>query len=159
ITNVHRESVPVDYVRKQTLANAERYITPQLKEYENKVLGAEERIKALEYELFGKMRDVCAAQVEAIRKASHVLGSLDTLASLAKVAREQRYVRPELVEDKLLDLRDARHPVLEKMRSEERFIPNDLTMTEQTGRLFLITGPNMAGKSTVMRQAALIILM
>jgi len=159
ITNAHRESVPLDYVRKQTLANAERYITPQLKEYENKVLGAEERIKSLEYELFGRLRDACAAQVEAIRQASHVLGSLDTVASLARVAREQRYVRPDLVEDKLLDLRDARHPVLEKMRAEERFIPNDLVMTGDTGHLFLITGPNMAGKSTVMRQAALIVLM
>ncbi|MCE9624134.1 MAG: DNA mismatch repair protein MutS, partial [Deltaproteobacteria bacterium] len=159
ITNSNRESVPVDYIRKQTLANAERYITPRLKEYENKVLGAEERIKSLEYELFCKLRDASALRIEEVRRASQVLGSLDVAASLAQVAREQRYVRPELVEERIIDLRDARHPVLEKMRAEERFIPNDLTMNDESGRLFLITGPNMAGKSTVMRQSALLILM
>lgn len=159
ITNTHRESVPADYIRKQTLANAERYITPELKEYENKVLGAEERIKALEYDLFCRLRAACAAEIEGIRRASHVLGTLDVVASLARVARDHRYVRPELVETQVLDLKDARHPVLERMRADERFIPNDLTMNEETGRLFLITGPNMAGKSTVMRQAALIVLM
>lgn len=159
VTNTHREAVPPDYIRKQTLANAERYITPELKEYENKVLGAEERIKALEYEIFCRLRDACAGQVETIRRASHVLGTLDVVASLARVARDHRYVRPELVEERVLDLKDARHPVLERMRADERFIPNDLCMNEETGRLFLITGPNMAGKSTVMRQAALLILM
>ena len=159
ITNTHRDLVPADYIRKQTVANAERYITSQLKEYENKVLGAEERIKALEYELFCRLREACGAEIEAIRQAAQALGTLDVLAALARVAREHRYVRPELVEEKILDLKDARHPVLEQMRSEERFIPNDLKMDEETGTLFLITGPNMAGKSTVMRQAALIVLL
>ncbi len=159
VTHLHRENIPADYIRKQTLSNAERYITPELKEYENKVLGAEERIKALEYELFCALREECAAQLPPLRKAAEALGSLDVIASLAKVARENRYVRPELCEERILVLKDSRHPVLEQLNAEERFIPNDIEMDGTTGRLFLITGPNMAGKSTVMRQAALNIVM
>ncbi|HCU25236.1 MAG TPA: DNA mismatch repair protein MutS [Deltaproteobacteria bacterium] len=159
ITHTHRENVPADYVRKQTLANAERYITPALKEYENKVLGAEERIKALEYDLFCRLREACVAQIAAIRRVADTLGCLDALAALARVARDNRYVRPELCNDHTLELRDSRHPVLEKMSAGERFIPNDIAIGGDKGRLFLITGPNMAGKSTVMRQVALTLLM
>lgn len=159
ITHTHRDSVPDHYIRKQTLTNAERFITPELKEYEQKVLGAEERIKNLEYELFCQLRSQAAAQVGAISQAAEVLSVLDVLGSLAQVARENRYCRPELTQHKVLHLTEARHPVLERMPMDERFIPNDIEMSAQDKRLFLITGPNMAGKSTLMRQAALAILM
>ncbi len=159
VTNLHKDSIPADYIRKQTLANAERFITPELKEYENKVLGAEERIRALEYQLFCGLREAAAAQLAEIRQAAETIGTLDTVASLARVARDNRYVRPSLVPEQVLLLKDGRHPVLEKILAGERFIPNDIEMDEKGGRLFLITGPNMAGKSTVMRQVALIILL
>jgi DNA mismatch repair protein MutS len=159
VTHTHKDSVPVDYIRKQTLANAERFITPQLKEYENRVLGAEERIKNLEYEIFSQLRAQCAEQIEPLRALAQNLAQLDVLGALAQVARENRYVRPKLVEEKILLLKESRHPVLEKNLSGDRFIPNDIEMDGEGTRLFLITGPNMAGKSTVMRQAALAILL
>ncbi len=159
ITHAHKDNVPLDYIRKQTLTNAERFITPKLKEYENKVLGAEERIKALEYEIFCEIRAACAEKIELVRQAASAIALLDVMAALASCAREYQYVRPELCEEKLLDLKEARHPVLERIPLGERFIPNDLQIDEVNGPLFLITGPNMAGKSTVMRQAALIVLM
>lgn len=159
VTHTHRDSVPMDYVRKQTLTNAERYITPQLKEYENKVLGAEERIKNLEFEIFSELRTQCAGEVEPLRRLSDQLAKLDALASLAQAARENRYARPRLVAEKCLNLRESRHPVLEKALPAGKFIPNDIAMSSGEERLFLITGPNMAGKSTVMRQAALSIIM
>lgn len=159
VTHTHRDAVPEHYIRKQTLSNAERYITPELKEYEQKVLGAEERIKNLEYQLFCELRDQAAAQVVAISQAASILSTLDVLASLAQVARENRYCRPKLSEEKVLLLQEGRHPVLERMPLTDRFIPNDMEMNGEKQRLFLITGPNMAGKSTLMRQAALAILM
>jgi DNA mismatch repair protein MutS len=159
ITHAHKDSIPADYIRKQTLTNAERFITPELKEYESKVLSADERIKSLEYALFVKLRELCAGRLQELRRAAEILGSLDAIASLARVARDHRYTRPRLTQEKVLVLKDSRHPVLEQLFTSERFIPNDLQMDAGTGRLFLITGPNMAGKSTVMRQAALIILM
>jgi DNA mismatch repair protein MutS len=159
ITHTHRDSVPEDYIRKQTLANAERFITPKLKEYENKVLSAEERIKSLEYELFCGLREECIRHLESLREVAETLGTLDVLASLARVARDNRYSRPVLCEERMLDLKESRHPVLEKIHSENRFIPNDIVMDEEKQRLILITGPNMAGKSTVMRQVALTFLL
>jgi DNA mismatch repair protein MutS len=159
VTHTHKDSVPADYIRKQTLANAERFITPQLKEYENRVLGAEERIKNLEYELFSQLRAQCAVQIEPLRLLAQNLAQLDVLGALAQVARENRYVRPKLAEGKILILKESRHPVLEKNLPGDRFIPNDIEMDGDGKRLFLITGPNMAGKSTVMRQAALAVLM
>ncbi|MDX1386908.1 MAG: DNA mismatch repair protein MutS, partial [bacterium] len=159
VTNTHRDRVPDNYIRKQTLANAERFITPELKEYENKVLGAEERIKQLEYEIFCELRERCSQYLESLREAADILGTLDVLGSLARVARENRYCRPELCEEPLLELEDSRHPVLERLSTTDRFIPNDIQMDGEEKRLFLITGPNMAGKSTVMRQAALSIIM
>lgn len=159
VTHTHKDSVPADYIRKQTLANAERFITPQLKEYENKVLGAEERIKNLEHEIFSELRTQAAEQIESLRSLAQHLSQLDVLGALAQVARENRYVRPKLVKEKILLLKESRHPVLEKNLSGDRFIPNDIEMDGEGRRLFLITGPNMAGKSTVMRQAALAILL
>ncbi len=159
ITHAHRDRVPEDYIRKQTLTNAERFITPELKEYENKVLGAEERIKNLEYEIFCEIREECSKHMDELRTAARVLSTLDVLASLARVARDHGYHRPALCEEKILQLKDSRHPVLERIQSEHRFIPNDIQMEETRERLFLITGPNMAGKSTVMRQMALIIIL
>jgi DNA mismatch repair protein MutS len=159
VTHTHKDSVPVDYIRKQTLANAERFITPQLKEYEGRVLGAEERIKNLEYEIFSQLRHYAAEQIESLRSLAQALAQLDVLGALAQVARENRYVRPKLVKEKILILKESRHPVLERTLSGDRFIPNDIEMDKDTQRLFLITGPNMAGKSTVMRQAALAILL
>ncbi|MCB1214102.1 MAG: DNA mismatch repair protein MutS [Deltaproteobacteria bacterium] len=158
VSRSHQSKVPPDYERKQTLANAERYITPALKDYESKVLSAQERIKSLEYELLVELREKAAAHLGELRQAARILASLDVLGALAKVARENHYVRPSLTEEKVLNLIDSRHPVLEKLHQEEKFIPNDLEMDEEK-RLFLITGPNMAGKSTLMRQAALAILM
>jgi DNA mismatch repair protein MutS len=159
VTHTHKDSIPADYIRKQTLANAERFITPELKEYESKVLGAEERIKQLEFEIFSGLRTQCAAQVELLRQLAQALAQLDVLGGLAQAARENRYVRPKLVKEKILVLKESRHPVLEKNLSGDRFIPNDIEMDAENKRLFLITGPNMAGKSTVMRQAALAVLM
>ncbi len=159
VTHSHKEKVPDDYIRKQTLSNAERFITPTLKEYENKVLGAEERIKNLEYEIFCGLREAAAAQLEPLRRAAEVLGTLDVLASLAQVSREQRYCRPELCEESMLALEDSRHPVLEATLKGDKFIPNDIHMDPVNQRLILITGPNMAGKSTVMRQAAIAVVM
>jgi len=159
ITHTHKDSVPPDYIRKQTLANAERFITPELKDYESKVLSAEERIKNLEYSLFCKLRDAASAELENLKKAADILSTLDVLAALARVARDQRYVRPRLSEERVLILKESRHPVLEVLHRSERFIPNDLEMEEGKGSLFLITGPNMAGKSTVMRQAALMVVL
>ncbi len=159
ITHTHRENIPSDYIRKQTLANAERFITPQLKEYEEKVLSAEERIKNLEYELFCVLRESAGQKVGSLRLLAQGLGTLDALAALGQVARENRYVRPQLSSDSVLELEESRHPVLEKLPGESRFIPNDLCLGSDSQRLFLITGPNMAGKSTLMRQVALAVVM
>lgn len=159
ITRANASLTPADYIRKQTLSNAERYITPELKELEALVLGAEEKICALEYELFLAVRERVAGHTAAIQSAAAVLAELDVFLSLALIAREYRYVRPVVDESGLLEIFDGRHPVLERVAQAGMFVPNDTILHPDTRRILLITGPNMAGKSTYMRQTALIVLM
>ncbi len=159
ITRSHLERVPEDYQRKQTLANAERYITPALKEYEEKVLGAEERLVELEYDLFQEVRRQVAAEGERIQATGGALATVDVLAALADLAHERNYVRPEMDESGDLVVVDGRHPVIEAMSLSERFVPNDVTLDTRENQILIITGPNMAGKSTFMRQVALITLL
>ncbi len=158
ITHAHRDKIPGDYIRKQTLTNAERYITPELKQYEERVLGAEERITALEYELFVQLRETLLPHVASLQETADALGTLDAIQGLALLARDGRYARPELVDDPVLEIIDGRHPVVEQTHLQERFIPNDVSLDREKP-IAVITGPNMAGKSTVMRQTALIVLM
>jgi len=159
VTKTHLDKVPADYERKQTLANAERYITPELKEYESKVLGAEERLTALEYDLFIEVRQQVAACGERIQETARALAQLDVLVSLAELAHDRRYVRPEIDDSDALVVEEGRHPVIESMNLGERFVPNDVNLDTSENQLLIITGPNMAGKSTYMRQVALITLM
>lgn len=159
ITNAHKDKVPADYIRKQTLVNAERYITPELKEYEEKVLSAEERIKALEYGIFIELRERVAGHSERITKTASALAALDVLTSFAVIAGEYRYTRPVVNNSKELHIKDGRHPIIERLNPIERFVPNDTNLDEKENQLIIITGPNMAGKSTVMRQTAIIVLM
>jgi DNA mismatch repair protein MutS len=158
VTNTHKDKVPADYVRKQTLKNAERYITPDLKERESAVLGAGQRAKELEYDLFQRVREEVSAHTPRLQATAGALAALDVLTSLATVAAESGYVRPRMTEDRALVIRDGRHPALEHALREE-FVPNDLEMDGRDVRLFVITGPNMSGKSVYIRQAALIVLM
>jgi len=155
VTRPNLPLVPEDYVRKQTLKGAERFITPKLKEYERKVLGAEERIKALEYELFLRLREELMAYCPRIQGLARRLSELD---SLAQVAEENRYVRPSLTEEDRIEIKEGRHPVIEQMDLPEPFVPND-ALLDQQNRILIITGPNMAGKSTYIRQVALIVIM
>jgi DNA mismatch repair protein MutS len=157
VTNVHRDRIPKDYVRKQTLKNAERFITPDLKEHETEVLNAESRSRELEAELFRELRERVAAEIGPLQETARSLAALDAAASLAQAARENRYVRPEVDDSAAFEVRDARHPVLEAVL-EEKFVPNDLDVGGEKPVL-IITGPNMAGKSTYIRQAALVALM
>ena len=159
VTNSFRDQVPEDYVRKQTLANAERFTTPRLKELEDMILGAEDRLVSLEYDLFCKVRDQIAGEVKRIQETAHALARLDVLVSLAVVADKNHYVRPAINEKGILDIKGGRHPVVEKMIPGEMFISNDTYLDNGENRLDIITGPNMAGKSTYMRQTALIVLM
>ena len=149
VTNSYKEMVPEYYTRKQTLANAERYITPELKELEDMILGAEDKLYALEYELYSEVRDLIASQIAA----------LDAFASLALVAERNNYVRPKINEKGVIDIKEGRHPVVERMIPNEMFISNDTYLDDKKHRISIITGPNMAGKSTYMRQTALIALM
>ncbi len=159
VTKTHLDKVPDDYNRKQTLANAERYVTPELDEYEGKVLTADEKARDLEHRLFVRLRDETAESIPGLQGTALVLAELDALASLAEVAAANDYVRPELTEDRTLELRDARHPVVESaLEGGERFVPND-TDLDGDRRIALITGPNMAGKSTYIRQTAIVVLM
>jgi DNA mismatch repair protein MutS len=157
ITNAHKEKIPAGYVRKQTLKNAERYITPELKDYETMVLNAEDRLKDLEYEVFQKVRARVAEEISELQQTARSLATLDAAASLAQVAVENKYVHPEVDDSTAFDVRDGRHPVLEVM-IEEKTVPNDVLLTGEKP-VALITGPNMAGKSTYIRQAALAALM
>ncbi len=157
ITNAHKEKIPAGYVRKQTLKNAERYITPELKEHENAVLNAESRSKELEVEIFAEIRGRVAEEIAPLQETARSLAFLDSIASLAQAARENKYVMPEVDDSALLDIRDGRHPVLEALGGE-KFVPNDVVVGGDKPVL-LITGPNMAGKSTYIRQAALAVLM
>ncbi len=158
VTNSFKDQVPDRYVRKQTLTGAERYITQELKEMEAKVLGAKERLVTLEYELFGKLRQFVADNLHRVQKTASVLSKLDVYVSLADVAKRNNYVCPEVDVSDVLDIKDGRHPVVERFMKNEMFVPNDAYLDENK-RLLLITGPNMAGKSTYMRQNALIIIM
>ncbi|MBR2356637.1 MAG: DNA mismatch repair protein MutS [Lentisphaeria bacterium] len=151
--------VPEDYVRKQTLVNAERFITPELKELESKILGAEEKSKALELEIFQQLRAMALQHTMEIQNTARVIAVLDVLSSLAECARERRYVRPEISEDDQLVIKGGRHPVLELNLSSESFVPNDCLLDGNCNRMMLITGPNMAGKSTYIRQTALLTIM
>ena len=159
ITRSNLNRVPDDYVRKQTLANAERYVTPELSDYEAKILGADERRVALELEAFERLRRLVADAARRILPLGDVIARTDALASLADVAHNSGYVRP-LVDDKLrLEIEDGRHPVVEKLAAAGRFVPNDVTLDPDAEQLIVITGPNMAGKSTAMRQVAQIVVM
>ncbi len=159
ITNSNLSMVPEDYLRKQTLTNAERYITPELKDWETKILGAEERMIDLEYQLFCDLREKVSAQAAPIQESADAIGQMDALSSLAETAAQNDYCRPEMTEETLLEIKDCRHPVIEHVLPAGKFVPNDLTVDTNENRLLLITGPNMAGKSTFIRQAALIVLM
>ena len=159
VTNSYKDLVPDDYIRKQTLTNAERYITPQLKELEETILGAEEKLVSLEYELFTKVRDQIASQVLRIQKTAKAVAKLDVLASLAYAADKNRYVRPKINGKGIIDICEGRHPVVEQMNPDGMFIANDTYLDNESNRVSIITGPNMAGKSTYMRQTALIVLM
>ncbi len=159
VTNSFKDKVPDRYVRKQTLVNAERYITDELKTLEEKILGAEEKLFATEYNLFNEIRDKIAAHVVRIQKTASSVSMADALASLAYVAEQNRYVRPSINKKGIIEIKDGRHPVVEKVLEEGRFIPNDTYSDKGENRVSIITGPNMAGKSTYMRQLALIVLM
>ncbi len=158
ITRTHAERVPADYHRKQTLANAERYYTPELKEWEEKVLGAEERMGALEQRLFGELRTRVAAEVPRLQRLAEAIAGLDVLAGLAEAAVRRDFVRPRVDTGFALEVRGGRHPVVETMMPREDFIPNDVRL-DHAARVMVLTGPNMAGKSTVLRQVGLIVLM
>jgi DNA mismatch repair protein MutS len=158
ITKANSEQAPGDYIRKQTLTNAERYITPELKEYETLILNAEERILEIERRLFAEIREQVAISADRLLDTSHVIAELDISAALADVAAANGFVRPELGEDESLHLVDSRHPVVERAQTLERFVPNDCRF-DAGERIQIITGPNMSGKSTYLRQVALIVLM
>jgi DNA mismatch repair protein MutS len=159
ITNSQLSLVPETYIRKQTMSNAERFITPALKEYENKILGAQERAIALELELFSQLRDEVVKSIDAIQRNARVVAEADVLAAFAENALSRRYVRPAMSNGDELMLRDGRHAVVEQMPDAERFVPNDTTLNCSDHQLIVITGPNMAGKSTYIRQVALITIM
>ncbi len=159
VTNSYKDLVPADYMRKQTLVNAERYTTPRLKELEDMILNAEDKLTALEYEKFCQVRDAVAAQVERIQRTAKAIARLDVSASLSLVAERNHYVRPALNEKGVIDIKDGRHPVVEQMIEHDMFIANDTYLDNQKHCIAVITGPNMAGKSTYMRQAALIVLL
>ena len=159
VTNSYKDLVPDYYTRKQTLANAERYITPELKELEDMILGAEDKLYALEYELYSEVRETIAGQVERIQQTAKAVAALDAFSSLALVAERNNYVRPKINVKGILDIKEGRHPVVERMIPNDMFIANDTYLDDKKHRISIITGPNMAGKSTYMRQTALIALM
>jgi DNA mismatch repair protein MutS len=158
ITKTHLDKVPSDYIRKQTIANGERFVTPELKTMEGKILGAEERSVKLEYELFQRLRESVLTYLAALQKTASALAQLDVLSSFAEVARLFQYCRPTVKSEGVLNIRDGRHPVLEQNLGGERFVPNDIVF-DASVQIALITGPNMAGKSTYIRQAALLTLL
>ena len=160
VRNTHRDKVPAEWIRKQTLVGAERYITAELKEYEEKVLGAEEKILAIEARLWEELLCYLSASLDALQRNASVVAHLDCLAAFARLATERGYVRPEVSEDKVIDIRDGRHPVIEMlMPVGEQYVPNDVFLDDQTQQIMMITGPNMSGKSALLRQTALIVLM
>ena len=159
VTKSHLRSVPDDYARKQTLVNAERFITVELKDYESKVLGAEEKIYSLECSLFAELKQEAARYTVELASAADSLATLDVLSSLAEVGQRLNYCRPTISEDDIIDIKEGRHPVVEQLALGERFVPNDAYLDLKDNRLLIITGPNMAGKSTYVRQVAMIVLM
>ena len=160
ITNTHREKIPSDYIRKQTLTNAERYITPELKEYEDRILHAEERILALETRLFNDIRLAVAGETDAIQATARALATLDCFSSLARVALDQEYTRPDVNDSTVLDIADGRHPVIERLLPPgEKYIPNNVHLDTASDQILIITGPNMSGKSSFLRQTGLIVLL
>lgn len=159
VTHTHTESVPDRYTRKQTLANAERYITPELKQFESKILSAQERIVNLEYYIFTAVRDRIKEQIKDIQQTARHIAALDTMTSLAEAAARYNYIRPDIKNDGTIVIKDGRHPVVERLLSRELFIPNDVGLDHGDCEIMIITGPNMAGKSTYMRQIALLVLM
>ena len=159
VTNTHSEKIPLEYVRKQTVKNAERYITPELKEYEEKVLTADERAMQLEYDLFLDLREAAAAARRRLAGTAAVLAQLDVLAALTELARERNYCRPKMTAEPVLRIIDGRHPVLDITEPDGTFVPNDTLAGGEAGTILLVTGPNMAGKSTYIRQVALLTLM
>ncbi|WP_349948122.1 DNA mismatch repair protein MutS [Lacrimispora sp. BS-2] len=159
VTNSFKDLVPDYFIRKQTLANAERYTTDELKELENVILGAEDKLFSLEYSLFCQVRDSVADQVLRIQKTARAIAGVDVLASLSSVATRNNYVKPQINEKGLIDIKNGRHPVVEKMMRDDLFVSNDTYLDNGKNRVSIITGPNMAGKSTYMRQTALIVLM
>ncbi len=159
ITNTHRDRIPANYVRKQTLKNCERYITPELKEYEEKVLTADESSKQLEYELFLELRESVHQATGQLQRNASVVAELDCLAALAELAVKNSYVCPTMTEEPILEIYEGRHPVLDSMMAKGKFVPNDCMIGSEHGRIQLITGPNMAGKSTYIRQCAAIVVL
>ncbi len=159
VSNSFKEQVPDYYVRKQTLSNAERYITQELKELEDLILGAEDKLYALEYELFCEVREKAAEEIVRIQKTAKAVAAIDVFASLALTAARNNYVRPKINTNGVIDIKDGRHPVVERMIDNDMFIANDTYLDQKKKRVSIITGPNMAGKSTYMRQTALIVLM
>jgi len=160
VRNTHKDKVPQDWIRKQTLVNAERYITAELKEYEEKILGAEEKIQVLEQTLFNELVASLAECIPALQLNSSLIGRLDTLLSFAEVSRNNKYVRPELNDSDVLDIRQGRHPVIEKqLPRDQEYVANDLELDSHNQQIIILTGPNMSGKSALLRQTALIVIM
>ncbi len=159
ITKSNLGSAPADYTRKQTTAGGERFVTPELKEMENRILGAEERAQQLEQQLFAELREEALRDAASIQRTASAIAVLDALASLAETARQYNYCRPRLREPGVLSIQEGRHPVLDQRVAEEKFVPNDIALDTQDSRLVILTGPNMAGKSTYLRQTALLVLL
>ena len=160
VRNTHKDKVPESWIRKQTLTGAERYITQELKEYEQKIMGAEERILQIEAELYAQLVAYIATHLAAIQRDAQVVARMDCLQSLAKIATERRYVRPTVDDSTIIDIREGRHPVIESLMAVgEEYIPNDVKLTNDEQQIIIITGPNMSGKSALLRQTALIVLM
>ena len=159
VTKSYLNLVPDYFIRKQTLSNSERYITPELKKMEAKILGAEEKLVELEYEVFNQIRDNIKNEIERVQLVSKIIAKIDGLNSLSQVAYNNNFVRPELNNDGIIEIKNGRHPVVEKMLKDILFVPNDTYLNSYNQRVLIITGPNMAGKSTYMRQVAVITLM
>ncbi|MCJ7802477.1 MAG: DNA mismatch repair protein MutS, partial [Candidatus Marinimicrobia bacterium] len=160
VTKTHQERVPDSYIRRQTLVGSERYITPELKEYEEKILSAESEIEEIEQRIFNNLCDKILTDVQNVQTNAHILNLIDVLSNFAQLAIKNSYCQPILVKDPVINIEDGRHPVVEKlMPSTERFVPNDLFINANKNQIQLITGPNMAGKSTYLRQIGLLILM
>ena len=159
VSNSYKNLVPETYIRKQTLTSGERYITQELKELESKILGAHERLISLERRLFDELLESIGAQLDRIQRTANAIAQLDVLAALAQVAAENNYCRPVVDDSDVLTITEGRHPVVEQVLKGSMFVPNDTTLNCTTDRCLIITGPNMAGKSTYMRQNALIALM